>query len=143
MTDQEQRIRNFLADCHPLAIDLLLEVRKTMLEYLPAHEEHLGWKAVAFYKPNPKASVKDCICYLRTQKNRVILAFPLGVFFSDPHHLMEGNLRYKRHITIRAPEDFDHPGIKDILLQSCAFDSSRKLNKLLPNNDYREIISKI
>ena len=143
MTDHETQIRNYLADCHPSTVDLLLQVREALLEYLPEHEEHLGWKAVAFYKPNPKASVKDCICYLRPRKKKLEFVLPLGVFFEDPHHLMEGNLRYKRQITIRSLEDFNQSGIRDLVMQSATFDSSRKLYTLLPGNEYQEMISKI
>ena len=143
MTAHETSIRNYLADCFPSTVDLLLQVREVLLEYLPEHEERLGWKAVAFYKPDPKASVKDCICYLRPRKKKLEFVLPLGVFFEDPHNLMEGDQRYKRYLTIQSLEDIKHPGIKDLVLQSAAFDSSRKLYKLLPGNEYKEMISKI
>ena len=143
MSNQEDSVRSYLVECHPAAVELLLKVRKALLQYLPEHEEKLGWKAVAFYKPDPKTSVKDCICYLRTQRKNVLLVIPLGVFFDDPHKLLEGDLRYKRQITIKTLEDFEHPGIKDIVLQSVAFDSTQTLYKLLPNADYREMASKI
>jgi hypothetical protein len=139
----ENAIRHYLIEAHPNSVNLLLRVRSKLKEFLPQHEEHLRWRVLFFYKPNPKTTIKDTICSLKPERKKVTLVFHLGALLDDPDQLLEGNQRYKRTLTLTDFETFDRPEVTDLILRSYSFDSNRVLYKLLPNADYQELRSKI
>lgn len=143
MTAQEKRIFHYLADSHPRALELLQEARIWLLSFLPAHTENLRWKAVAFDKPGAKATVKDNICSLHPVKQKLKFSIPLGVFMKDPNLLLQGNLRYKRFLMVHDMNQLDKSAIEDIIMQSYHFDSSVILYKLLPQDEYSDLASRI
>lgn len=143
MTYEEKEIANYLGDVNPSAMQLLFKMRKLIQKYLPPHDENLRWRVLAYDKPNMQATVKDNICTFKPDGKYVQVGIPLGVFFKDPTLILEGNLRYKRHITIRNIQDFNKKEIRHIILQSYEFDSSTVLYKQLPNIEHRQMTSKI
>ncbi len=139
MTLSDTEIQLYFRDVHPVVFAVMLEIREHLLSVLPDPQEQLRWSAIAFDKPHAKASVKDNICYLRPRSKCVEIGFGLGVFLKDPAQLLRGNGRYKRFIPITTMKAYPGEAIRDLVLQSSAFDGNRVLYKLLPNDDYQAL----
>ena len=139
MTLSETEIQLAFRDLEPALFQLMLSVREQLLSYMPEHNELLKWGSIAFDKPGAKATVKDNICYLRPRKRVLEIGFGLGVFLSDPKHLLRGDGRYKRQVILKGMGDYHHDAVKELVLQAYDFDTKRVLYKLLPNDDYQTL----
>jgi hypothetical protein len=61
---------------------------------------------------------KDPFCGVFCYKAHVSLEFPQGYKMSDPHGLLEGSGKYRRHIKFRSQDDIDRKVLTPYLKES-------------------------
>jgi hypothetical protein len=64
----------------------------------------------------PTFEKKDSFCFYMVGKNHVTFGFHYGTSLDDPEKLLEGTGKNLRHVKLRAAEDLEKKGLKDLVL---------------------------
>jgi hypothetical protein len=76
-----------------------------------ARETVNSWGVPTFEKENP------CCLYM-VGKNHVTLGFHYGTSLKDPERLLEGTGKNIRHVRLRASEDLERKGLRELVLEA-------------------------
>jgi hypothetical protein len=64
----------------------------------------------------PTFGAKDPFCYYMVGKNHVTFGFHYGTSLDDPQGLLEGSGKNLRHVKLRAVEELQRKGLKELVL---------------------------
>jgi hypothetical protein len=64
----------------------------------------------------PTFESKDPFCFYMVGKHHVTFGFHCGTSLDDPEKLLEGTGKNLRHVKLRAAEDLEKKGLKDLVL---------------------------
>jgi hypothetical protein len=64
----------------------------------------------------PTFESKDPFCFYMVGKNHVTFGFHYGTSLDDPERLLEGTGKNLRHVKLRALEDLQKKGLKNLVL---------------------------
>lgn len=64
----------------------------------------------------PTFEAKDPFCFYMVGKNHVTFGFHHGTSLADPESLLEGSGKNLRHVKLRAVEDLEKKGLKELVL---------------------------
>lgn len=115
MARDDPEIDNFISDS--LLLDeekgeIITSLRELVLEALPRSEEKIKYGGLVFI-------VEDRLfCGVFLRKDHVSMEFDNGALMSDPHGLLEGGGKHRRHLKLRKLEDIEDKEVKDFLRQS-------------------------
>jgi hypothetical protein len=105
-------IEEFLSNYPEQIRTIVGELRKTVTSVMHKVHEFLYYDAVNF-------SVNDSplgrICYISPMQTHVTLGFLFGAELDDQHHLLQGNGKRARHVTIRKLEEAKNPAVKELI----------------------------
>jgi hypothetical protein len=101
--------------------ELALEVRALVLEELQPRYEYVsnGYCLAMGYGPTER--LKDGVCVIAVASSYVNLLFNQGAHMQDPDRLLRGTGKNMRHISIRTPEELEHPAIRKYLHLAAEF----------------------
>lgn len=102
--------------------EIVLELRNIIVSVAPDAVEVVRWGGLSYYHAGGGGIVSAGICQIGIHDRHVRLAFIHGAFLSDPHHLLEGDQRYKRYIRITSYEDAPWEELKQMIQASSQFD---------------------
>lgn len=94
---------------------LVRDARKRLREWLPEAKEgdDLSARMIAY---RYGAGYRGMICTLILSKSGVKLGIVGGASLPDPHNLLRGTGKIHRHIQLRASQDLQQPGLKQLVL---------------------------
>jgi len=100
---------------YPDNVQLLVRhARQVVREWLPEAQETEDPSARMFayaYAPG----YRGVICTLILSKSGVKLGIVGGASFVDRHHLLRGEGKLHRHVPLKAIEDLQQPGVKELV----------------------------
>lgn len=104
----------------PAVQDLASAARAVVLDVVgPCFESIFPIKKlVSLLYSTTEKRMKDNICLLVIYRDHVNLMFPRGVDLEDPHQLLEGSGKAMRHVKMRAVEDLERPGVRQLIAQA-------------------------
>ena len=98
---------------HPLK-DVVLQLRKTILNTDPDIAEQIKWNSPAFYYTgeiapfDPKEYRRDLVVMHLRRKDQVLLVFPTGAKVYDTNRILEGSYTDgRRMITLKSMAELD------------------------------------
>src|ERR1700682_3578859 len=100
----------FLSRYQPSVVDLMLAVRKMVLEEIPSASETVN--DVGYTVTNGftfSGRFKEAFCYVVASRASVNLGFPHGTELPDPEKRLTGTGKYHRHIRVSSLADLDDP----------------------------------
>lgn len=118
----ESEIMQEYPEASPLILDLLLDVRRAILNLVPDCHEEVKWRSISYQKLKPGGAIRGGICQLTPKDDHIEMAFVHGKFLPDPERLLEGSQKYKRSVRIYDAEDVRCSPIRDLVQTSFEFD---------------------
>ncbi|HXJ07630.1 MAG TPA: DUF1801 domain-containing protein [Candidatus Acidoferrum sp.] len=64
----------------------------------------------------PTFETKDPFCFYMAGKNHITFGFHYGTSLNDPEGLLEGTGKNIRHVKLRAVQDLEQKGLKNLVL---------------------------
>src|SRR5688572_13820156 len=100
--DVPEPVRDYLEQSHPQVFDLVLWVRRAVLDAEPDLTERVyrGWDGLGYRHPDA-----GYVCAIYPRADEVQLLFEHGVRLDDPHGILEGTGTQTRFIPVRQPAD--------------------------------------
>jgi hypothetical protein len=93
--------------------EMAMELRELVLSVGPQLDEDLAFHALCYTTPNrPYGIIGGNVCMIGSKRGRLHLSFIHGVGLPDPHRLLRGKGKAKRHIEWKGGE-----GIRADLLE--------------------------
>jgi hypothetical protein len=100
----------YMKDDNPGLRKIVRALRSYVKKTVPASKETVNsWGIPTFEAPDP-------FCLYMVAKNHVTLGFHYGTSLKDPESLLEGIGKNIRHVKLRAVEDLQQKGLKNLLL---------------------------
>jgi len=75
----------------------------------------------------PTFESKDPFCFYIVGKNHVTLGFHYGTSLDDPESLLEGSGKNLRHVKLRAAEDLEKKGLKELVLAAARLEGKPRM----------------
>lgn len=107
-----QKIKNLLEDwqtANPDLYEIANSVRTRILELADTVGEEVKYGGILFAAPEP-------FCGIFVYKQHVTVEFSHGVEIEDPHGLLEGKGKGRRHLKLHTLEDIENKHLTDYLL---------------------------
>jgi hypothetical protein len=92
--------------------DLVLALRKVVLEEAPDASESVYQVYTVAIWFGFSGKMKDMFCYLTTHAKHVNLGFPRGAALADPNRVLEGAGKTMRHIKFASLRDVERPFVR-------------------------------
>ncbi len=148
----------YLSEYPPTIEDLAQRLRRLVKKTVPNTTEAVypGWKLIG-YRVNvlrasalpmsrrlhptwrSKAGRRDAYFgFIAPFDDRVLLGFEYGILLSDPHHLLEGDGKQVRHVTIRRAADIRQTALAALIAEAAqiaAAPRGEKVRLLLDRED--------
>lgn len=107
--------------------ELLRQLRLIIHTAAPEIIEEVKWKMPSNPKGLPVFSHYGIVCIIQTFKNDIKLVFFKGTYLDDPHKLFNARLKSQtdRAIEFREGYELNEQGIKDLVTEAVAFNSSK------------------
>ncbi|MSP14551.1 MAG: DUF1801 domain-containing protein [Chloroflexi bacterium] len=108
----------FLAPYHP-EIQVSAQTLRTLVrQTIPNVTEavYRGWKLIGYRQKEGRRNVY--FAYIAPSPAGVALGFEYGFLLTDPEHLLQGNGKQVRFITINSPEDIRAQLFADLIIQA-------------------------
>ena len=115
-------------DQYPDTVQTLARhARHVLREWLPkaTESEDASARMVAY---SYGSGYRGVICTLLLSKSGVKLGIAWGASFADPQKLLQGNGKIHRHVPLKAIEDLQQPGIKELVFAASAACKERLRN---------------
>ena len=101
---QEDEIASVLCGLSDELNDMALELRDLVLRVGPQLDEQIAFHALCYTVPGrPYGAIGGNVCMIGCKQGSLLLGFIHGAFLPDPHGLLEGTGKAKRHIEWRVP----------------------------------------
>ena len=105
------KVKNLLDDWHianPALHEIANNVRTTILQLAGAIDEEVKYCGILFAAPEP-------FCGIFVYKQHVSVEFSHGSKIVDPHGLLEGKGKGRRHLKLHTLEDVENKHLTDYL----------------------------
>jgi len=93
-------------------------LRKVVLRSAPQALETLLWGGLSYHRPKVGGRVKGAVCQIGVKKRQVRLDFIHGIRLTDPHHVLQGDRRSKRFISISSKAQAERPEIAALIREA-------------------------
>ncbi|BDA64128.1 DUF1801 domain-containing protein [Actinomyces capricornis] len=107
----DQKVENLLDDWHfanPTLHEIANSVRMRILQLANTVDEEVKYGGILFAAPEP-------FCGIFVYKQHVSVEFSHGAEIVDPHGLLEGKGKGRRHLKLRTLEDVENKYLTDYL----------------------------
>lgn len=112
-----ERLLQDLQLIHPDLHAVVQTVRATVREVAPAASEKLMYGGILFSAPQQ-------FCGVFAYSAHVTMEFGRGAELDDPHRVLEGKGKFRRHIRLQAVADIASKHLKDYIAQALAFSTA-------------------
>jgi hypothetical protein len=103
--------------------EMALELRELVLRVGPRLDEQIAFHALSYTVPGrPYGAIGGNVCMIGCKQGRLLLGFIHGAFLPDPHGLLEGTGKAKRHIEWRKPNEIDVGRLEPLIRAAMAYD---------------------
>jgi hypothetical protein len=102
--------------------DIVFGIRSLVVSIEPNAKEMIQRKGFTYYDEERGGPVSAGICQIILQSDHIRLAFIHGAFLPDPHHLLAGNGKAKRFVSLYTYEKVPWKEIKSLIIASSKFD---------------------
>jgi hypothetical protein len=112
----DERIEQFLADIRLIdeeRFELVSRLRRLVLSVDPRIREELKYGGLLFSAGSP-------FCGIFSYSHHVSLEFSRGASMADPHHVLEGEGKHRRHIKLGSRADLFKKNIRDYIAAAVA-----------------------
>lgn len=99
-----EQVQNFLEDIlmiDPVKFEILQKLRKIVFTNYKKTNERMMYGGIMF-------SLKDDFGGLFVREKHISFEFGFGVYMKDPHKILEGSGKLRRHIKIRSISDIEN-----------------------------------
>ena len=122
-----EQVDDIIAQYEGWQEQLLKQLRSIIKTAVPEIVEEVKWKMPSNPKGLPVYSYNGIVCIIQTFKNDVKLVFFKGAFLGDPNKLFNARLKSEtdRAIEFREGYELNEQGIKELLIEAVAFNSSK------------------
>lgn len=106
-----KRVQRLLEDIHVQREDLyalVSQLRALIVSVAPEATEGVKYGGLLFSTQRP-------VCGVFAYKRHVSLEFSYGAELADPHHVLEGCGKYRRHIKLKGGRDIENKRVEDYL----------------------------
>lgn len=126
-TSASEQIDEIIAQYEGWQKKLLIQLRSIINTAAPEIVEEVKWKMPSNPKGLPVFSHNGIVCIIQTFKNDTKLVFFKGAYLDDPHTLFNARLKSKTDRAVEFHEGYElnEQGIKDLVLEAVAFNSSK------------------
>ena len=115
-------IENFLKFTPQPLQEIVFELRNIIIAVAPDAAEVIRWGGLSYFHEGRGGIVSAGICQIGIEKDHIRLAFIHGAFLPDPHKLLKGTGKAKRHIEIASYETAPWEYLQDLITASAEFD---------------------
>lgn len=112
--DPVERLAQDVRLSDPMLYDTLQAVRQLVQCVVPGASEAVKYGGIVFAAPGESAT----FCGVYAYQHHVSLEFPQGHALADPHGVLEGAGKSRRHIKFTSPADLDARQAKHYLAQA-------------------------
>ena len=117
-----QTLADWLDQQPPELCDLIITLRDLVQDTIDNVEESIHYGSLCYTKPNqPYGMFGGNVCGIGVKHGVVQLGFIHGAFLPDPHGLLEGTGKSKRHISIASTRDIKRREFKALMRASMAY----------------------
>lgn len=106
-----KRVQRLLEDIHVQREDLyalVSKLRALIASVAPDATEGVKYGGLLFSTQRP-------VCGVFAYKHHVSLEFSYGAELADPHHVLQGEGKYRRHIKLKSDRDIETKQVEDYL----------------------------
>lgn len=115
-------VERFFAKDPPALLEIILELRNQIFNIAPDTTELIQWKGISYYDASRGGTVSANLCQIHIVAGCVHLGFIHGVHLPDPAHLLQGNGKSKRFVSLCNFDTTPWPAIEALLRASSQFD---------------------
>lgn len=115
-------IENFLKFTPQPLQEIVFELRNIIIAVAPDATEVIRWGGLSYFHEGRGGIVSAGICQIGIEKDHIRLAFIHGAFLPDPHQLLKGTGKAKRHIEIASYETAPWDHLHELITASAEFD---------------------
>lgn len=118
----DSKVQRFLQDLqltHPDLHAVVQAVRATVREVAPAASEKMMYGGILFSAPAQ-------FCGVFAYSAHVTMEFGQGAELDDPHRVLEGKGKFRRHIKLQSITDIASKHLKDYVAQALAMSTASK-----------------
>lgn len=111
----KEEVQKFLDEIKiidPEKSDIFIELRQIIFEFFPKTEERIMYGGIVFFLNDEMYSG------LFLNKNHITLEFANGFLMKDPHAILEGSGKYRRHLKIMEMEDIANKEVRSFVQQA-------------------------
>jgi hypothetical protein len=102
--------------------DIVLELRNIVAQVAPDATESRHSRGYSYYHKERGGPVSAGICQIGIFRDHIRLGFIHGAFLPDPHGLLVGEPRYKKHVRLYHYDDTPWEYLKGLIAASSRFD---------------------
>jgi hypothetical protein len=95
--------------------DIVFELRNIIAEVAPDAVEVIRWGGLSYFHEGRGGVVSASICQVAIFDDHIGLGFIHGAYLSDPHHLLEGTQKAKRHAWIWSYDEAPWDDLKKMI----------------------------
>jgi hypothetical protein len=107
--------------------DLALTLRDLILDVGPGLAETIAFHGLCYYKPNrPYGVIGGNVCGMGPRNECLHVGFIHGAFLPDPHGLLQGKGKAKRHIELRSRRDIRYGPLRKLIRAAINYDPAAK-----------------
>ena len=122
---REDEIASVLCGLSDKLSDMALELRRLVLSVGPELDEQIAFHALCFSVPGrPYGTIGGNVCLIGSKRGSLQLGFLHGVHLPDPHGLLEGKGKAKRHIEWSARREVRPEQLEPLIRAAIAYDPS-------------------
>jgi len=102
--------------------DIVLEIRNIIASITPNATERQHSRGFSYYDKERGGPVSAGICQIGIFRDHIRLGFIHGAFLPDPHGLLVGEPKYKKHVRIYNYEQAPWDYLRQLIVASSRFD---------------------
>jgi len=117
LESENSSVAEFLIDIQSHSLEkyeILVQIRKLFLQSNPSLVEDIKYGGLVFFQEN------DLIGGIFLYKKHISIEFSYGVNLSDPHSVLEGKGKLRRHIKIISLDDVHIKNVADYVQEAVA-----------------------
>jgi len=105
--------------------EMAMELRELVLGIAPHLDEQIAFHALCYTVPDrPYGAIGGNVCMIGSKHGRLHLSFIHGAFLPDPHGLLQGTGKAKRHIEWRTRGEIGGDLLEPLIRAAMAHDPS-------------------
>jgi len=102
-----------------------LALRRVVLKAAPAASEKIAFNSLVYYRAGAEYGViGGNVCGIGVHKGALKLGFIHGAFLPDPHGLLQGKAKAKRHVDISKKSDIHREALRALIKAAAHYEPS-------------------